>query len=145
MSKTAGRVRTETGRKRVRAYLGGELVADTRTPVLVWEWPYFPVYYFPAADVLAKLIPAGETEHSPSRGDAEIYDVRVPGATAERAARRYPDSPLEDAARPGPARLGRDERVARGRRAGLHPPPGPATRGWTSWPARGTSGSRSTG
>ncbi len=68
MSKTAGRVRTETGRKRVRAYLGGELVADTRAPVLVWEWPYFPAYYFPAADVLAKLIPAGETEHSPSRG-----------------------------------------------------------------------------
>ena len=96
MTKTAGRVRTETGHKRVRAYLGGELVADTRAPVLVWEWPYFPVYYFPAADVLAKLVPAGETEHSPSRGDAEIYHVQVPGATAERAALRYPDSPLED-------------------------------------------------
>ena len=54
------------------------------TPVLVWEWPYFPVYYFPAADVRAELVPAGETEHSPSRGDAEIYDVSVAGATAER-------------------------------------------------------------
>ena len=90
MTKTAGRVRTETGRKRVRAYLGGDLVADTRAPVLVWEWPYFPVYYFPAADVLARLVPAGETEHSPSRGDAEIYHVQTrrrprrsgpPGAT----------------------------------------------------------------
>ncbi len=96
MTKTAGRVRTETGHKRVRAYLGGELVADTSAPVLVWEWPYFPVYYFPAADVQAKLIPAGETEHSPSRGDAEIYHVQVPGTTAEKAARRYPGSPLED-------------------------------------------------
>src|ERR1700733_8609164 len=89
-AKTAGRVRTEPGHKRVRAYLGGELVADTRTPVLVWEWPYFPVYYIPAADVQAKLIPAGQTEQSPSRGDAEIYHVQVAGVTAERAALRYP-------------------------------------------------------
>jgi uncharacterized protein (DUF427 family) len=37
----------------------------------------------------------GKTEHSASRGEAEIYDVRVDGATAEAAAWRYPDSPLE--------------------------------------------------
>jgi len=96
MAKTVGRIRIETGRKRVRAYLGGELVADTRQPVLVWEWPYFPVYYFPPADVRAKLAPTGETEHSPSRGDAEICDVVLPGATAAKAAKRYPDSPLEE-------------------------------------------------
>jgi uncharacterized protein (DUF427 family) len=96
MTKTAGRVRTETGHKRVRAYLGGELVADTRQPLLVWEWPYFPTYYFPVGDIQAKLIPTGESEHSPSRGEAQIYHVSVPGATAELAARRFPDSPLED-------------------------------------------------
>jgi uncharacterized protein (DUF427 family) len=96
MAKTAGRVRTEPGRKRVRAYLAGELVADTRHPVLVWEWPYFPVYYIPAADIRAELVPAGTTEHSPSRGNAEIYHVKVSGAAAEGAARRYPDSPLEE-------------------------------------------------
>jgi len=96
MAKTAGRVRTETGRKRVRAYLAGELVADTSHPVLVWEWPYFPVYYIPAADIRAELIPAGTTDHSPSRGDAEIYHVKVSGAAADSAARRYPDSPLEE-------------------------------------------------
>jgi len=96
MAKTAGRVRTETGRKRVRAYLAGELVADTSHPVLVWEWPYFPVYYIPAADIRAELIPAGTTDHSPSRGDAEIYHVKVSGASADSAARRYPDSPLEE-------------------------------------------------
>ena len=37
-----GRVRIETGAKRVRAYLGGELVADTTRPSLVWEIPYYP-------------------------------------------------------------------------------------------------------
>jgi len=41
-------------------------------------------------------VPSGATDHSPSRGDAEIYDVKVSGGTAGGAARRYPDSPLED-------------------------------------------------
>jgi uncharacterized protein (DUF427 family) len=96
MAAATGRVRTEPGRKRVRAYLAGELVADTTRPVLVWEWPYFPVYYIPAADIRAELVPAGTTDHSPSRGDADIYHVKVSGALAEGAARRYPESPLEE-------------------------------------------------
>ena len=38
MTETArGRVRVEDGPKRVRVYLGGELVADTTHPKLVWE------------------------------------------------------------------------------------------------------------
>ncbi len=90
-----GSVRVEPGRKRVRAYLNGELVADTRTPFLVWEHPYYPTYYVPAPDVRAALIDADVTEHSPSRGDGEILHVKVATATAERAALRYPASPIE--------------------------------------------------
>ncbi len=93
--KSRGSVRVERGPKRVRAYLNGELVADTRRPFLVWEGPYYPTYYLPASDVRAALIPAGETEHSPSRGDGEVLHVKVATATAERAALRYPASPLE--------------------------------------------------
>ena len=88
--KTRG-IRVEQGPKRVRAYLGGELVADTKTPVLVWEWPYFPTYYFPAGDVRAELVPAGQTEHSPSRGDGQVYHIKVAGAAADGAALRYWD------------------------------------------------------
>ncbi len=90
-----GTVRTEHSAKRVRAYLAGHLVADTRHPVLVWEIPYYPAYYIPLADVVADLVPTGKTEHSPSRGDAELFDVRVADTTAEGAARRYLRSPLE--------------------------------------------------
>jgi uncharacterized protein (DUF427 family) len=90
-----GRVRAERGHKRIRAYLGGELVVDTVRPWLVWESPYYPQYYLPATDVLAKLVPTGETEHSPSRGTAELLDVVTPRGTANKAARRYPDSPIE--------------------------------------------------
>jgi uncharacterized protein (DUF427 family) len=89
-------IKTEPGSKRVRVYLAGELVADTARPLLVWEWPYYPVYYFPAGDVRAELIPSGQARHSPSRGDAEICHVKVATATAEGAALRYPDSPVEE-------------------------------------------------
>jgi uncharacterized protein (DUF427 family) len=89
-------IRIEVGSKRVRAYLSGELVADTFAPVLVWEWPYYPAYYIPAGDVRAELIPAGGTEHSPSRGDADVYHVKTAAGQAERAALRYRDSPLPE-------------------------------------------------
>jgi uncharacterized protein (DUF427 family) len=91
-----GRVQVMPGEKRVRAYLGGELVVDTVRPLLVWEIPYYPSYYIPIADVRATLVPTGGTEHSPSRGDADLYDVKVSRATAEGAARRYPASPITD-------------------------------------------------
>jgi uncharacterized protein (DUF427 family) len=90
-----GSVKIVPGLKRVRVYLGGELVADTRTPFLVWESPYYPTYYLPESDVHASLVPSGETKHSPSRGDGEVLHVKVGTATAEHAAVRYPGSPLE--------------------------------------------------
>ncbi len=98
MSETTarGRVRVEPSRKRVRAYLAGDLVADTIQPLLVWEIPYYPAYYIRAADVRAKLVATGKTEHSPSRGDAEILDVVTERGTAAGAARRYPESPIEE-------------------------------------------------
>jgi uncharacterized protein (DUF427 family) len=91
-----GRVRVERSEKWVRVYLGGELVADSRSPLLVWEVPYYPTYYFPAGDVRAKLVATGETDRSASRGTAELYDVVTERKTAPGAARRYHDSPLAD-------------------------------------------------
>jgi uncharacterized protein (DUF427 family) len=91
-----GRVRIEPGAKRVRAYLGGEVVADSTAPLLVWEIPYYPSYYFPAADVRAQLVPTGDLDHSPSRGDGTVLTVRTPTHEAPGAAVRYADSPLEN-------------------------------------------------
>jgi uncharacterized protein (DUF427 family) len=36
--------------RRIRAVLGGEIVVDTTRALYVWEWPYYPQYYIPAAD-----------------------------------------------------------------------------------------------
>jgi uncharacterized protein (DUF427 family) len=94
---TRGQVRTEPSAKRVRAYLGGEVVADTIHPVLVWEVPYYPAYYFPVADVRADLLePDGAVAHSPSRGDGQTYTVTAGGKQARAAALRYPDSPIPE-------------------------------------------------
>lgn len=91
-----GRVRVEVSPKRVRAYLGGKPVADTTAALLVWEVPYYPTYYFPLNSVRAELVPTGATSHSPSRGEGEVYDVRVPRKTAKGAALRYPASPIAE-------------------------------------------------
>ena len=90
-----GRVHFERGQKRVRGILGGQVVFDTKTPVLVWEVPYYPAYYVPLDDVRATLVPTARRERSPSRGEAEYFDVKVSGRTAKEAAWRYPGSPLE--------------------------------------------------
>ncbi|MEQ4209593.1 DUF427 domain-containing protein [Actinopolymorpha sp. B17G11] len=97
MSTTQERPRVETGAKRVRAYFGGEVVADTVEPVLVWEIPYYPAYYLPAKDVRTDLLtPGGEGHHSERLGDGTSYTLRVGAKEATGAALRYLDSPVEE-------------------------------------------------
>ena len=86
----------EPGPKRVRAYLGGELVADTKRVMLVWENPHYPQYYFPIADVHAEFEATATTTHSPSRGDASHSTVKTENHRAVDAAWQYPDSRIEE-------------------------------------------------
>ena len=94
-TESRGRVRTEPSGKRVRTFLQGHLVADTLHPLLVWEIPYYPVYYLPLTDLRAELVDTGKIDHSPSRGDAHVHDVQVGDLVAPGAAVTYPDSPIE--------------------------------------------------
>ena len=41
----------EPAPRRVRAFLGGRTVLDTRRARYVWEWPHYPQYYVPRDDV----------------------------------------------------------------------------------------------
>jgi|Tabmets5t2r1_1033131.scaffolds.fasta_scaffold23457_2 uncharacterized protein (DUF427 family) len=93
---TRGRVRAERAAKRVRAYLGGDLVVDTIRPLLVWEVPHYPAYYFDPDDVLAQLVEDGNEAHSPSRGDAQLLTVKTKTRKAPGAALRYDSSPLRE-------------------------------------------------
>jgi uncharacterized protein (DUF427 family) len=96
-TRARGRVRVEQGEKRIRAYLGGELVADTTRPLLVWEKPYYPTYYFRSSDVRIELLEAdGGSTHSPSRGDGRTFAITAGGKTAAGAAVRLDESPFEE-------------------------------------------------
>ncbi len=89
-----GRVKVEKSRKRVRAMLGGEVIVDSDSPLMVWEVPYYPTYYFPKDDVkLDALIDSGETKKSPSRGVATLYTVKAGGK--EGSAYGYAEPKIE--------------------------------------------------
>ncbi len=92
-----GRIRVEPSRKRVRAILGGEVIVDSTRPLLVWEIPYYPTYYFPRADVnIDALVDSGDTKKSPSRGVATLYRVKAGGQ--EGSAYAYLDPNIEELA-----------------------------------------------
>src|SRR4051812_1854225 len=91
-----GRVRVEPCAKRLRALVKGIPVFDTTAAVYVWEAPSYPTYYVPVGDVAAQLRPTGHRVHSPSRGDADRYDVVVGDVVRKDAAGRYPGSPIEE-------------------------------------------------
>ena len=93
---TRGTIRIEDGHKRVRVYLGGELIADTTRVKYVWEKPYYPAYFFPQDDVrMALLSPTTETKHSPSRGTANYFTIKTSRGEAVNAARTYTESPID--------------------------------------------------
>jgi uncharacterized protein (DUF427 family) len=96
-SENRGSVRVEPGFKRIRAYVGGIAVADTVRPLYVWETPFYPSYYVPVADVREDLLePTSTVTHSPSRGDAVHFTVRVNGRERRDAAWQYRASPIEE-------------------------------------------------
>jgi uncharacterized protein (DUF427 family) len=92
-----GGIRVEHGAKRIRAYLGGELVADTTRPMLVWETRFYPTYYFPAEDVRRELLePEDGVKHAPRLGDGKSFTIRAGGKQAPAAALLYESSPIEE-------------------------------------------------
>src|SRR5690348_10006314 len=96
-TKSQGRVKVEPSQKRVRAYVNGVAVADSTDTRLVFEGPSFPTYYFPITDVRTDLlVPTSTTSHSPSRGDAKHFTVKVNDVERGDAALQYETSPIEE-------------------------------------------------
>ncbi len=91
-----GTVHVETSAKRVRAVLSGHVVADSARPLLVWERPHHPAYYFPREDVRTELIgPAERTEHRAELGEAHLHPLTFGERHAPEGVITYPDSPIE--------------------------------------------------
>jgi uncharacterized protein (DUF427 family) len=81
--------------RRIRAFVAGEKVLDTTRALYVWEWPFYPQYYIPLADVNRDfLAPEGHTQQS-RRGAADAYELKVGDVRRPDAARLFADSPVD--------------------------------------------------
>jgi uncharacterized protein (DUF427 family) len=81
--------------RRVRGLVAGEIVFDTTRALYVWEWPPYPHYYVPLADVRSDLlVPEGQAEDSP-RGRAERHGLQLGDVRRPDVARVLADSPVD--------------------------------------------------
>jgi uncharacterized protein (DUF427 family) len=81
--------------RRIRAYLGSQKVLDTTRAWYVWEWPHYPQYYIPLADVGRDLLVSeGHTQRT-GRGTAELHGLRAGEAHRPRAARVITDATVD--------------------------------------------------
>ncbi len=81
----AGVNRIEPCPRRIRGFLGGEVVFDTVRAAYVWEWPGYPQYYVPIEDVRRHLVVDEGTSLALPAGTAREHalvmgDVRRQGA-----------------------------------------------------------------
>jgi uncharacterized protein (DUF427 family) len=78
LSANLGALRYEPTAKRIRVFLGGEPVADTRDARLVWEpRRVVPTYAVPVASLSGQLVPAGA-----ETGADEDVGVRLPAISS---------------------------------------------------------------
>ena len=78
--------------RRIRAFAGGEKVLDTTRALYVWEWPNYPQYYIPLADVRADVLdPEGHTQQT-ARGVVRVHDLRAGTVHRPRAAKVLAES-----------------------------------------------------
>jgi len=69
----------------------GVTVADSKRVMVLHEFGRLPVFYFPLEDVHMDLLEASEHHtHSPLKGEASYWTVRVGDRNAEHAAWSYP-------------------------------------------------------
>ena len=85
----AARGRVEPAPRRVRGFLGHELVFDTTSARYVWEVPYYPQYYIPLADVRTEFL---RDENHPQKvqfGPSRLHSVVGAGLAYKSAARVF--------------------------------------------------------
>jgi uncharacterized protein (DUF427 family) len=80
--------------RRVRAMLGGETVLDTTSALYVWEWPPYPQYYIPAADVRPGVLVDEDHPQKLHRGTARRHGLVAGGVSRPGAARVFGDDAL---------------------------------------------------
>ena len=93
----AARGRIEPAPRRVRGYLGHELVFDTTAARYVWEVPYYPQYYIPRSDVGPEFLRDEDHPQKVQLGPSRLHSLVGAGQTYQSAARVFDadtDSPV---------------------------------------------------
>jgi uncharacterized protein (DUF427 family) len=81
--------------RRVRALLAGEVVLDSTRAVYVWEWPHYPQYYIPVADVNTAVFVDEDHVQRLHRGTARRHGLRVGDVDRPGTARLFTDDAQE--------------------------------------------------
>jgi uncharacterized protein (DUF427 family) len=68
---------TEPAPRRVRAVLAGRTVFDTTNASYVWEWPFYPQYYIPVADIDPEVLVDEDHVQKLRHGTARRHGLRV--------------------------------------------------------------------
>ena len=55
----------------------GTIVLDTTSALYVWEWPHYPQYYIPVADIDPAVLVDEQHEQKLSRGTARRHGLQV--------------------------------------------------------------------
>jgi uncharacterized protein (DUF427 family) len=93
------RVEIRDASRRVRVVVGGEVVAESLRPIIVYETGLPPRYYLPREDVRVDLLePHGKRTRCAYKGEASHWSVRAGGGLAEAVAWSY-EQPDDDAVR----------------------------------------------
>jgi uncharacterized protein (DUF427 family) len=75
--------------RRIRGVLAGHVVLDTTAAIYVWEWPNYPQYYVPVADVDPGVLVDEQHPQKLSRGTARLHGLQVGEVARPRAVRVY--------------------------------------------------------
>jgi uncharacterized protein (DUF427 family) len=79
----------EPAPRRIRGLLGGQVVFDTTRALYVWEWPPYPQYYIPLADVTADLLVDEQHEQRLHRGTARRHGLKAGPASRPASVRVF--------------------------------------------------------
>jgi uncharacterized protein (DUF427 family) len=85
----ATRGRVEPSPRRVRGFLGAELVFDTTAARYVWEVPYYPQYYVPLADVRPEFLRDEDHPQHVQFGPSRIFGLVGASQTRPSSARVF--------------------------------------------------------
>jgi uncharacterized protein (DUF427 family) len=81
----------EPAPRRVRGLIGSTVVFDTTRALYVWEWPPYPQYYLPLADVDPAVLVDEQHEQRLHHGIARRHGLRVGEIDRPGSARIYGD------------------------------------------------------